>query len=116
MQIRGQRFKLIKSVWLLSCFGIGLSFFGRGAFSGESLAGFLGLMTLVSFPSGYLAIYLVRALVWFFPEAPGDEMTRTYYFALSLWVVMTCLGYFQWFYLLPRLLRRFKAVKTNARE
>ena len=116
MQIRRQRFKLIKSVWLLACFGIGLSFFGRGAFSGESLAGFMGLMTLVSFPSGYLAIYLIRALVWFFPEVGADESTRTYYLALSLWVLMTSLGYFQWFSLLPWLLERFKAFKSDADE
>ncbi len=77
------------------------------------MAGFLGLMTLVSFPSGYLAIYLFRALVWFFPDAGGAEMTRAYYFSLSLWVLMTSLGYFQWFFLLPRLLRRLKIMKSR---
>ena len=113
MQRTEQRFKLIKAAWLLACFGIGLNFFGRGSFSGESMAGLLGLMTIVCFPSGYLAIYLIRALVWLFPSVAGDEMTRTYYLSLSLWVLMTSLGYFQWFYLLPWLLRRLKIVKTD---
>ncbi len=112
MQRKEQRFKLIKAAWLMACFGIGLHYFGRGSFTGESMAGLLGLMTIVSFPSGYLAIYLIRALVWFFPAAVGDEMTRTYYLAISLWVLMTSLGYFQWFYLLPWLLGRLKAMKT----
>ena len=113
MQRKEQRFKLIKIAWLMACFGIGLSFFGRGSFSGESMAGLLGLMTIVCFPSGYLAIYLIRALVWFFPSVAGDEMTRTYYFSLSLWVLMTSLGYFQWFLLLPWLLRRLRIIKTG---
>ncbi len=116
MQRKAQGFKLIKAAWLLACFGIGLNYFGRGSLSGESLVGFMGLMTLVSFPSGYLAIYLLRALAWFFPDAAGDEMTRTYYLSLSMWVLMTSLGYLQWFYLLPWLLRRFNVLKTNARE
>ena len=116
MQRQAQVFKLIKAAWLLACFGIGLNYFGRGSLAGESLVGFMGLMTLVSFPSGYLAIYLTRALVWLFPDAVGDEMTRTYYFALSLWVLMTSLGYFQWFGLLPWLLERFKVLKTDVDE
>ena len=113
MQRKEKRFKLIRAAWLLACFGIGLNYFGRGSFSGESMAALLGLMTLVSFPSGYLAIYLIRSLVWLFPGAAGDDMTRTYYFALSLWILMTSLGYFQWFYLLPWLLRRLKIIKTD---
>ncbi len=113
MQRQEKRFKIIRAAWLLACFGIGLNYFGRGSFTGESMVALLGLMTLVSFPSGYLAIYLTRALVWLFPDAVGDEMTRTYYFALSLWVLMTSLGYFQWFYLLPWLLRRLKIIKTD---
>ncbi len=116
MQRKEQGFKLIKAAWLLACFGIGLNYFGRGSLSGESLVGFMGLMTLVSFPSGYLAIYLLRALVWFFPEAAGDEMTRTYYLSLSLWVLMTSLGYFQWFFFLPWLLRRFKVIRSEGQE
>ncbi len=113
MQRPQPRFKRIKAAWLLACFGIGLTYFGRGSFTGESMTDLLGWMALVSFPSGYVAIYLMQALVWFFPLTAGDEMTRTYYFSISLWVLMTSLGYFQWFYLLPWLLGRLKAMHRN---
>ena len=51
MQRPQPRFKRIKAAWLLACFGIGLTYFGRGSFTGESMADLLGWMALVSFPS-----------------------------------------------------------------
>lgn len=105
--------QIIKMAWLLVCFLIGFSFFNKGHFTGEYTASFLAMMTLVTFPSGYVAIYLIRAMFWILPAAVNDHMAGSYALALSLWVLMTILGYFQWFYLIPRILAKIKLSKSH---
>ena len=112
MRRRKPLFEIIKMGWLFVCFAIGLAHFNAAQVAGADMAGFLGKMTIVTFPAGYLGVYLLKAIIWFFPAAGGDEVTRSYYFALTLWVLMTSLGYFQWFYLVPKILRKFKILKN----
>ena len=104
--------KIIKLAWLLTCFGIGVLFFNTGHFSGDYVVPFLVMMKIVTFPIGYLAIYLLRAIMWVFPATVNSDMASSYYFAMSLWVMMTVLGYFQWFYLVPKIVARVKASKN----
>lgn len=104
--------KLIKIAWLLACFGIGLVFFNTGQFSGEYAVPFIVIMKIVTFPIGYLAIYLLRAMMWVFPAATNSDMAGSYYIAMALWVLMTVFGYFQWFYLVPKIVARVKSSKN----
>lgn len=104
--------KMIKLAWLLTCFGIGVVFFNTGQFSGEYAVLFLIIMKIVTFPIGYLAIYLLRAIMWVLPAAAVSDMAGAYYFAMSVWVLMTVFGYFQWFYLVPKIVARVKASKN----
>ena len=103
--------KIVKMAWLLVCLLIGISYFNKGPVAAEYMEGFLALMTIVTFPIGYLAIYLVKAMVWFLPATLGNESVKTYNIAISLWVSMTILGYFQWFYLMPLLLGKIRSLK-----
>ena len=103
--------KIVKMAWLLVCFLIGISYFNKGPVAAEYMEGFLALMTIVSFPIGYLAIYLVKAMVWFLPAMLGNETVKTYNIAIALWMLMTISGYFQWFYLIPRCLGKIRSLK-----
>ena len=103
--------KITKLAWLLVCFLIGVSCFHKGPFTGGSVADLMEMMTIVTFPIGYLAIYLIRAMLWFFPATGSDEMVRSYNIAIALWVLMTVLGYLQWFYLLPKFLGKIRPLQ-----
>ena len=105
--------KIAKMAWLLVCFLIGIRYFNKGPLAPEFLDGFLAMMTIVTFPIGYLAIYLVKAVFWFLPAALGNETVKTYNIAISLWVLMTIWGYFQWFYLIPRILTKMNRLKSH---
>ncbi len=111
MRRRKPLFEIIKMGWLFVCFAIGLAHFNAAQVAGADMAGFLGKMTIVTFPAGYLGVYLLKAIIWFFPAAGGDEITRSYYFSLTLWVLMTSLGYLQWFYLVPKILTNIRILK-----
>ena len=100
--------KMIKMAWLLVCFFIGWRYFSKGPVAGEYTESFLMMMTIVTFPSGYLAIYLIRGLIWIVATVVNDQMAGSYNLLLALWVLMTVLGYFQWFYVIPGIYRRLK--------
>jgi len=113
MKNRKRKIDIIKIVWLLICFGIGIVFFNTGQFTGEYAVTFIVMMTIITFPMGYLAIYFLRAMAWFVSAAFNHDMAGSYEFSVSLWVLMTVLGYFQWFYLVPKLFRAIKARKRT---
>ena len=103
--------KMIKMGWLLACFLIGFNYFSKGHVAREYTPDFLTMMTIVTFPSGYLAIYLIRGVVWMLSSLVNDPIAGSYNLLLSLWVLMTILGYFQWFYLIPALFKHLKQLK-----
>lgn len=104
---------IIKFSWLLICFYIGITYFNKGPSAGEHTVTFISMMSIVTFPIGYLAIYLLRAMVWFFSTVINYDMTGSYNFFISLWVFMTSLGYFQWFYLIPKIFEKVKILKST---
>lgn len=66
-------------------------------------------MLLLTFPAGYLAFLLVGWFVFaihsvFAVWVPGSAQ------AFALWAGAGSAGYAQWFYLLPRLIRKARAV------
>lgn len=113
MNKKKQIINIIKIFWLLICFCIGLVFFNTGQFTGEYAVTFIVMMSIVTFPIGFLAIYLLRAMVWIFSTALNHDMTGSYDFSISLWILMTVLGYFQWFYLIPKIIAQIKVFKST---
>ncbi len=113
MQHKQPIVKIAKMAWLLVCFLIGINYFNKGPLAGDYMPDFLTMMTIVTFPIGYLALYLVKAMVWFLPSTLGNETVRSYNIAIALWVMMTILGYFQWFYLIPQIYAKIARSKSN---
>ena len=64
------------------------------------------MTTLVSYPSGYLGIHRAKAMGGGLAAVSVDEATRSYRYTIALWVLMTALGYFHWFYPAPRIYRK----------
>jgi hypothetical protein len=105
--------KIIRAVWLLICFTIGLTYLNQEYLTGEAIVTFIKMMTIVTFPIGYLAIYIMRAMVWVMAATFDHQVASSYNLMMTLWVLMTVLGYFQWFYVVPRLLTKLGIIKTS---
>ncbi len=113
MQRRQRIIKIIRLAWLLICFYIGFIHFSGEHFSAGYAATLETMMSIVTFPIGYLAAYLLKSLVWIFLRAHYAEMVGELNFSLALWVSMTVLGYFQWFVLVPRIWSTVRATINN---
>jgi hypothetical protein len=96
--------RILKLAWLLICFYIGIIHFSDGRFSEGYAATLTVMMSMVTFPIGYLAVYLLKTLVWIFAKPIYTDVIGSLNFSIWLWVWMTSLGYFQWFYLVPKIL------------
>lgn len=101
MKSKNRIVKIIQLAWLLVCFYIGQRYFNQDPFSGEAFVAFIEMMSIVTFPIGYLAIYIVRAMVWVLPLTLNNGIAGSPSLCISLWILMTVFGYFQWFYLVP---------------
>ena len=99
---------LAKILWLLSCFYIGITHLNGGVFTGESSVSFIMVMSLLTFPIGYLGIYMLTGFTWLLSTVTGHEASNPLIFSIVLWFLMVGLGYMQWFYLVPKLVNKTK--------
>ncbi len=105
--------KIVKLAWLLVCFYIGIIHFNEGRFSAGHAATLTVMMSIVTFPIGYAAAYLLKTLVWIFAQPAYGDVIGSLNFSIALWVLMTSVGYWQWFYVLPRLVAIARAIKKS---
>ena len=99
---------LVKILWLLSCFYIGISYFKGGEFTGESSVSFIMFISLLTFPIGYLGIYMLTGFIWLLSIVVSYEASSPLIFSIVLWFLMVGLGYIQWFCLIPKLVNKTK--------
>ncbi len=100
----------IKLSWMGLSLSIGIPHFLSGQYSGEYALGFVIMMSYITFPVGYLVMYGWALLNWASFHFLGYESTVSLYHSIILWFLLTIAGYFQWFYLTPKIYNRVKAI------
>jgi len=106
---------LIRALWIISCLGaLGVSLVYADVESGRDIDVFLiWVMLILSFPLGFLVVITYGALSFFFYSQFGWEFSIVtsydmYLYLTVLWLIFVLIGYFQWFYLVPYLYRRYR--------
>lgn len=103
----------LSAIWLSLCGWCFIDFISNErAFSDSEISEFFYLMmSILTFPSGYIVVvaaYLVSELVRpFFEFNFNDQIGVT-----ILFLLMTLVGYWQWFILIPSFFKRFFNVST----
>jgi hypothetical protein len=77
---------------------------------------------VISFPSGFLVAGAIVAISWI-EEWYNLPLINTHYgnerfvkaFLLVEWVAFTALGYFQWFYIVPRIKNKLHATAWKSK-
>jgi hypothetical protein len=83
-------------------------FLFREAAPHDVTEGFGWSLLVVTFPAGLIPFFLVGWLVFLVHSLFGLWVPATAQ-VLALWGSASAVGYLQWFYLLPRLVRRVRA-------
>ena len=100
--------RLIVVVWLCACIFVMADFLQRnyteGAeFSGtvESRIGFLMLMVVLTFPSGFMVVVLSLVLGHIFNGCCSFGPEPGIFEVIGYWIIFVAFGYVQWFVVLP---------------
>ena len=103
--------RVLLSVWLLLCVAVlAFAFFQRGVHDMPVAATWF--MMLLSAPIGFVAVALAGYGTSLLTEAAGLPYEPFVNF-LPLWVVAVCVGYLQWFIVLPWLARKVLRVRSS---
>jgi len=100
----------IKLAWIGLSLSIGIPHFLSGQYSGEYALGFVILMSLITFPIGYLVSFGMNLFCWAAFHLFEFELPASLMSSIILWFLYTVAGYFQWFYLIPKIYFRLKAM------
>lgn len=77
---------------------------------------FVYLMLLITFPSGYLSIMLLVAILYLFPNNPMTHLPGLPGFIQDIvipWIFLMIGGTWQWFTLIPKLRLYYKKKKSS---
>lgn len=66
------------------------------------------LMLALSFPGGIVCALIFSGFAYVLYQATAMTVPTTYLSILLFWAVFFVVGYWQWFVLVPRLVKRFK--------
>ncbi len=99
---------LIKLLWILLNLSIAIPYFNGGEYSGEYQLGFIMLMTIITMPAGTIVQVLLGLIFFLFDSIVTYSETVGLFQSLIIWVFMTIAGYYQWFYLIPKIYMKIK--------
>jgi hypothetical protein len=103
--------RLIKIAWVLLCVGVlAYYMFDRSKFEIDFLV--MIDMIVLSFPIGWVAAIASGWLFFGLDSLLGHTGSREEG-TVVFWFIALVLGYWQWFVLLPHLIKRFKARRRN---
>jgi hypothetical protein len=111
-------FKIARSAWVLAAIGILVvtlaGFDGRptsdiGQFLAWTMLS-MGFPLSLVYPAVFVGLEELRALLGLAPMMDS-------YLSLSIdWLVLSALGYAQWFVLIPRIVKRFRSWRNRGRQ
>ena len=104
-------FALAKVTWLaLAVIALGPLLLGRGT-PAEGDAGIVHiyLMLALTFPAGIGVVGLLALYSYLVLEPSGHSLPTSLAYEQSVWFVLTCVGWAQWFWLAPRFIAAWRA-------
>lgn len=72
-------------------------------------------MTMLSLPSGFILVWLWTKILWIVYTKFSITVSTSYLSFCLEWLVFFTIGYFQWFKLVPYLLRKAVTPKTETK-
>lgn len=111
---------LLKAAWFIACTAIFVwVFITCGQESNSTLRGecsllLAGVMAFLTLPSGILWWLLISGGAYVF-SSMGIEVRASAFADIFVWLGFAVIGYFQWFKLVPLLIRRFQERKQATR-
>lgn len=104
--------RLVAAWWLTSCVGMLVFAYVQQQVHDMPVA-FIWLMVLISFPAGLLGAPLV-GVVWSALSTFLGFTYQPFWDVLPYWVVLVVLGYWQWFVVIPELVRKVLSASSSA--
>ena len=95
---------LARGAWLAACLAVLVWFFASPATDVDVAVGWF--LLLLTFPVGLLVMWAWGGAFWALHSWAGVDPGREW--TVLLWLIAVVAGYWQWFHLVPRLVRRLR--------
>lgn len=98
---------ILRGLWVLLCFAVlAITIYGSGRPENrDNILVLTWAMFVLAFPSSVVLALIYSRLGNMLPDTPGLVAYVTFFLT---WLAFFCLGYLQWFFLVPLLVRKFR--------
>ena len=104
---------ILRAVWIvLAVFILVVTVIKYDGRPNSDIEEFLGwTMVVIGFPGSLLGGALIVAVAYIGENVQGSSLTVSVPSLVFEWLILAAAGYLQWFYLLPKLWRRFRGTR-----